>query len=189
MNSHAQRFSDLADRFGSVLDGASRRWEAPTPCPGWTVRDVVAHVVGAERGFLDGQGIDVGPPPDLADPVAGWREQAAAVVAALTDDVAQRPYDGFFGPTTVGATVVDFYAWDLAVHAWDVAVATGQGWDVDDEEAADLDRAAQAWGGALHAEGICAPARPVADDAPARERLLARLGRDPRWTPPGGTAG
>ena len=184
MNPDAQRFSDLADRFGATLDGAAGRWDAPTPCPGWTVRDVVGHVIGSERDFLSGQGIDVGSAPDLADPAAAWRQQARAVVEALTDEVAGTAYDGFFGPTTIGATVVEFYGWDLAVHGWDVAVAPGQEWGVDDDEAADLEHASQVWGDALWSEGICAPALPVAEDASPREKLLARLGRDPRWTPP-----
>lgn len=183
----AQRFADLADRFGATVDAASGRWEAPTPCPGWTVRDVVSHVISSERDFLAGQGVDVGAAPGLDDPAAAWSQHAAVVVAALTDALAGTPYDGYFGPTTVGATVVEFYGWDLAVHGWDVAVATGGSWGVGEEEAVALERASRAWGEALWSEGICAPPLAVADDAPASERLLARLGRDPGWTPPTGS--
>jgi len=36
--------------LGSELDAAE--WSAPTECPGWTVRDVVSHMIGTERSLL-----------------------------------------------------------------------------------------------------------------------------------------
>ena len=41
--------------------------------------------------------------------------------------MAAREYDGYFGRTTIAATVADFYGWDLVVHGSDVARATGSG--------------------------------------------------------------
>ena len=49
-------YADAADGFMNVarLAAADRAsWDHPTECPGWTVGDVVAHVVGLERD-LDG---------------------------------------------------------------------------------------------------------------------------------------
>ena len=64
---------------------------------------------------------------------------AEAVLAALSaDGVADRGFDGYFGPTTIGDTMANFYGWDLAVHAWDVARATGQDSPIDDAEAREL---------------------------------------------------
>lgn len=184
MTDTAQQFRDRADRFAAVLDAAAGQWDAPTPCEGWTVSDVVAHVVDTERDFLHRMDLDPGPAPDLADPAAGWRTHAVAVVAVLmSQGVADREYDGFFGPTTIGATMADFYGWDLVVHGSDVARATGQPWSISDEEAAALHATADGWGDSLHMEGICAPPVPVRDDACATDRLLARLGRDPGWRP------
>ena len=97
--------------------------------------------------------------------------------------MAAREYDGYFGRTTIAATVADFYGWDLVVHGSDVARATGQEWSVSDAEAADLHATADGWGAALHSEGVCAPAVEVGADASATDRLLARLGRDPGWRP------
>ena len=78
----------------------------------------------------------------------------------------------------------EFYGWDLVVHGWDVARATGQEWSISDEEARALGSDADGWGDALYSEGICAAPVPVADDASVQDRLLGRLGRDPRWAPP-----
>jgi uncharacterized protein (TIGR03086 family) len=99
------------------------------------------------------------------------------------DGVAEKEYDGYFGRTTIAATMADFYGWDLVVHGSDIARATGQEWSVTDEEAAALHRTADGWGDALYSDGVCAEAVPVPDDASASDRLLARLGRDPGWAP------
>lgn len=148
------------------------------------MRDVVAHVIDTQRDFLTRQDLDPGPGPDLTDPVGAWHRHRAGVAEVLAGEgVADRAYDGYFGPTTIGETMADFYGWDLVVHGGDVARATGQPWSVTDEEAAALHATADGWGEALHSEGICSPAVAVPDDASATERLLGRLGRDPRWRP------
>ena len=99
------------------------------------------------------------------------------------DGVAEREYDGYFGRTTIAATMADFYGWDLVIHGWDVARATGQPWTISDAEAESMHATADGWGDALYSDGICRPPVPVPDDAPATDRLVARLGRDPYWQP------
>lgn len=185
MNQTAQRFLERADRFAQILDGADGRWDAATPCDGWTVRDVVAHTIDTERAFFAQRGLDAGPDPDRADPAGAWRTHAAAVVEEVSrDGVAEEAYDGYFGPTTVADTLADFYGWDLVIHGWDVARATGQEWSIGEEEADRLQATADGWGSALHSEGVCAPEVAVGPDASSQDRLLARLGRDPQWSAP-----
>ena len=81
-------------------------WASPSPCEDWTAADVVGHVVGTQRDFLTTHGVDLGAAPDVAtDPAAAWRDHAKRVAEVLADDaVTTREFDGFFGPTTVGAT-------------------------------------------------------------------------------------
>jgi len=181
------RFDQRAADFGDILERAAARADAPTPCEGWTVQDVVAHVVATQRDFLAGQELDLPAAPDLGDDLAaGWRAHVAAVSDAVAaEGVAAREYDGFFGRTTIGQTLADFYGWDLVIHGSDVSRATGQSWTVTDEEAAALHATADGWGAALHMEGICAAAIDVPADASTTDRLLARLGRDPGWAPRG----
>jgi uncharacterized protein (TIGR03086 family) len=181
---HLSLFTQRADRFTEVVDAVVGSWDAPSPCEDWSARDVVGHVVESQRDFLRRQGLDAGPAPDLDDPAAAWRMQRDHVTGVLAaDGVAAREYDGYFGPTTIAATMADFYGWDLVVHGSDVARATGQGWSVTEEEAAALHATADEWGDALHSEGVCAEEVPVPEDASVTDRLLARLGRDPRWEP------
>lgn len=176
----ADSFTHIAD----AVDASGSGWDAASPCAGWTARDVVEHVLATERDFLERQGLDSGPVPDLADPAAAWRAQRDHLSGLLADaDVAGREYDGFFGPTTIAATIADFYGWDLVVHGSDIARATGQEWSVTEAEAASLHATADGWGDALHSEGICDAPVEVAEDASATDKLLARLGRDPGWRP------
>jgi uncharacterized protein (TIGR03083 family) len=45
-------WSDIAD----LCDGLTRvQWDTPTDCPGWTVRDNVAHMIGTERMLMGEQ--------------------------------------------------------------------------------------------------------------------------------------
>lgn len=183
----ADDFTARADAFAAILDGVGDQWDAPTPCEDWAVRDVVAHAIETERDFLERQDLSPGPAPDLSGPsdlAAAWREHATAVAEVLgRDGVAEREYDGYFGRTTIAATMAEFYGWDLVVHGSDIARATGQPWEVSEQEADVLHAAADGWGDALYSEGVCTAAVDVPDDASASDRLLARLGRDPRWAP------
>ena len=171
-------FQQRADRFTRVVEAVTGDWDVPSPCEGWSARDVVGHVVDTQRAFLEqhglhGQDLDAGPEPERAHLTSVLADSAVAATA----------YDGYFGPTTVAATVADFYGWDLVVHGSDVARATGQEWSVTEEEAAALHATADGWGDALHSDGVCGAPVEVGSDASATDRLLARLGRDPRWEP------
>lgn len=182
MTETAQTYAERADEFVAILDRADQHWDAPTPCEGWTVRDVVVHVIDTQREFLERHDLGAGPRPDLDDPVGAWRTHSAHVADVLgSDGVAGREFDGYFGRTTIGATMTDFYGWDLVIHGSDIARATGQPWSVTDAVADSMHATADGWGDALYSEGVCAGAVPVPADASATDRLLARLGRDPGW--------
>lgn len=59
--------------LAAACDGViPERWELPTDCPGWTVRDQVSHLIGVERMLLGES-----PPPPLADPPAHVRNPFA----------------------------------------------------------------------------------------------------------------
>ena len=156
-----------------------RAWDAPSPCEGWAARDVVRHLVETQRDLFATHVVDVGEPPDVdADPAQAWRAHAARVREALADPaVAAIAYDGFFGPTTLGATLEQFYVWDMVVHRWDVARATGLHAGLTDGELERLERGADSFGDALYMDGICKGGVTAPADAPREVVVLARLGR------------
>ncbi|MGY1823187.1 TIGR03086 family metal-binding protein [Geodermatophilus sp. SYSU D00079] len=180
MTSTADRYESAAQPLLDVLDAVpAEAWTNPSPCEGWTARDVVGHLVDTQREFLTARGLDLGPAPDVAvDPAAAFRDHAKRVLALIAaDDVVSAPFDGFFGPTTVGATFEQFYVWDMVVHRWDVARAAGIDAGLTDAELDRIESGAEGFGEALHMEGICAPAVPTGPDADRLTRVLALLGR------------
>jgi uncharacterized protein (TIGR03086 family) len=169
--------AERAERFTAVVDALpAAAWSAPSPCAGWTAADVLAHVVDTQRDFLTGHGVVLKARP-AGEPPAAWAAHRAAV-DAVDQAVLDREYDGFFGPTTVGATLVDVYGFDLLVHRWDIAATDGRHAPFTDAELDDLERAIAGFGDALYAEGICGPPVAVPPGADRTVRVLGLLGRD-----------
>lgn len=172
-------YRHLAADFGAVLDAVpTDRWTAPSPCDDWTARDVVAHVIDTQRDFLSRHDVDLGDRPDLTDPAAAWRTHSGHIMTALADPaIGDKTFDGHFGPTTVGETLLRFYGFDLIAHRWDVATAAGQTVTFTDHELDTMETAAAGFGPALYADGVCKAAVEVPADADRQTRLLATLGR------------
>lgn len=167
-----------ADTFSSLVESVPpERWDASSPCEGWSAADVVQHVVGTQRDFLGGRGAACGAAPE-GTPAEQWLEHCALVRRVLSDEAfATAPYDGYFGPTTVADTMRDFYGWDMVVHRWDLGRAVGQEVAWSDAECAFVGDELEGFGDQLYGEGICKPAVEAPADADAQARVLALLGR------------
>jgi uncharacterized protein (TIGR03086 family) len=154
-------------------------WSSPSPCAGWSAGDVVRHMIDTQRELLTGHGIDLGEAPDVdSDPASAWQEHAKRIADVLADDaVAATAYDGYYGPTTLGRTLEQFYIWDMLVHRWDVARAVGIDAAFSDAELDRIEQGADSFGNALYMEGVCTPGVEAPPDADRAVRLLARLGR------------
>ncbi|RBY88970.1 TIGR03086 family protein [Blastococcus sp. TBT05-19] len=180
MTRTATQFAAADRPLTEILDAVPRAgWSRPSPCEVWSAADVVGHLISTQRDFLTTHGVDLGEAPDVAaDPAAAWREHARRVAAALADDAAPaRQFDGFFGPTTVGAAFEQFYVWDMVVHRWDVARAVGADAGLTADELDRIEAGADSFGEALYMDGICRPAPDVPEGAGREVRALARLGR------------
>jgi len=128
--------SETADRYRRIATGFTSRlaevtaeqWTSPTPCSDWAVRDLVAHVIGIQRGViarLDGtESVAVETEGDLPEQ---WREASRALGDALDDKArASRVVGGMFGEQSFESLVGRMVCADLLVHSWDLARATGQ---------------------------------------------------------------
>ena len=180
MTSTADRYEAANRPLVAVLDAVpADAWAAPSPCAGWTARDVLTHMTETQREFLTGRGVELGPAPDLAaDPAAGWRAHAEQVSRVLADEgVVSAGYDGHFGPTTVGATLEQFYVWDMVVHRWDIARTAGIDPQLTSDELDRMESGADSFGPALYMDGVCGQPVEVPEDAPREVRVLARMGR------------
>lgn len=168
-----------ADPFSAVAAGTTD-WEAATPCTEWTARDVVEHVVMTQRDFLAQQGLlpQGSAGPDTADPLRLWTDHDRLVSGLLSDPaVAGREFGGYFGPSTIGATIVGFYGVDLLTHRWDLAVSQGLDPQLTGEDLDAINAAMDSFGEQAYAPGLFARPVEVPDGADRRAVILARTGR------------
>jgi uncharacterized protein (TIGR03086 family) len=188
------------EKLASALTGTGHlvaaigpdEWGLPTPCTGWSVHDVVNHLVGGNLLFVRLLGGEPLPPREelvaasrtdrLADDAAGaYRASAAALVDAFrADGVLERPVTVPAG-TFPGIAALQLRIVEALVHGWDVARATGRPLEFPDplvEDALGFTRATlPRLPPRPEGQGPFGAARPAADDAPALDRLAALLGR------------
>jgi uncharacterized protein (TIGR03086 family) len=155
----------------------------PTPCAGWDLEALLAHMTGQNVGFATAV-IDA--EPGLVDfaplPHGGWPASAEALTAALAaarEDRAVLLAEIHPNRRFPLRAVVGMHLLDTVVHTWDVATALGDAERPDDElVAAVLEQARLVPAGpARTAPGAAfAPALPAADLDPWAE-ALALLGR------------
>ncbi|WP_371477450.1 TIGR03086 family metal-binding protein [Kitasatospora sp. NBC_00315] len=177
-------------RQASAVIGEVRPDQAglPTPCRSWDVTDLISHLLDdikqftlrAAGGIPDRntaaervtdhwqRAFDAG----AEDLLAAWRRAGDLTGVLDVPGMGELP----------ARFPVDQQAAEFAVHAWDLATATGRSTDLDEQ----VGRAALAWAqGALrpqfrgeesegHAFG---PELPIAPDAPTYDRLAAFFGR------------
>jgi uncharacterized protein (TIGR03086 family) len=163
-----------------------------TPCPGYDVAGLIDHLVeAAYRAAALGRGQT--PPAgdhsahvDLAEAPARLRRAAAEAALAWADDSRlSSTVTMHWGEEYSGATLVNMYLAELAAHAWDLALATGQLHKLDPSLAVPALDGARAMirpeyrdmvstGSPFGAE---VPPPPDADDW---DRLAGFMGRDPR---------
>ena len=156
-----------------------------TPCAGWDVRALLNHTLGeaqmmtdvnnglvssADHGDIVGDGTGLSGAWDAIGQrnVTSWR------TSGLDGD---RAY--FYGtfPATAGIVI---NIGEVIVHAWDLARAIGQPFEIDAELAAPvygLYRAIPLDG--MRSNGLLGPEIAVPDDASISDRLLGLLGRTP----------
>jgi uncharacterized protein (TIGR03086 family) len=161
------------DQLAGLLDDVPRgALSNRTPCEQWTVQDLVDHIVAAPEKFgrmVRGESIDWSIPTPSAgpDPAAAFRSHAQDLLDAWRDHAAPS-----------GPTALDWQCAELAVHAWDLAEATGRSTRELDPEVAERglafmhanlteDNRGQAFG----------PEQPAPEDADAYQRIAAFAGR------------
>jgi uncharacterized protein (TIGR03086 family) len=171
-----------------------------TPCVGWNLADLLAHMTVQHRGFAAaarGHGDDEAVwqtdtvAAVAADPAGAYAEAVAEVLDAFA---AVDVLDGEFalpefGPGAMfpAAMAIGFHYVDYVVHGWDVARTLGRPYELPvDVVAAAVPLALVVPEGDFRAidNAPFGPAIPSTDPADDLDRLLAYLGRSPQWQPP-----
>jgi uncharacterized protein (TIGR03086 family) len=165
----------------------------PTPCVGTPVAGMLDHLVGLTTAFRMGarkEPVTGAPRADADQLPDDWRERLPRQLTELAD--AWREPGAWEGMTTVAGAELSAMvmgvvaANEVLVHGWDLAVATGQDYLPDPEVVAaclhQVTMLAQPGMEELR-NGQFGPIVPVADDAPAFDRVLGLTGRSPSWRP------
>jgi len=181
--------SDISDRFHRLSDAFERTvagvppdgWDRQSPCADWNARDVVRHIVDVHGMMLRPLDRTLSPAASVDDdPLAAYRAARRDVAEVVDDPELQRfEYDGYFGRTTIGATIDRFLGLDLTVHRWDLARATGQEAAMDPADIARIRADVTELGASARQGNVFGPPIELGDDASAQDRLLGFLGRDP----------
>lgn len=182
MTEISDRYRRLAADFTVRVEAVpADRWDNASPCPEWTARDVLRHVVDHHRNMPAYVDLSVKLEESVDDdPVGAWTEARQAMQDILDDpERAELEYDGYFGRTSLQQTVDRFLGFDLLVHGWDIARATGQDETLPADEVHRVYAEALSLGDSLRLGGVCGPEVSVPDEAPEQDRLLGFLGRTP----------
>ncbi len=168
----------------------------PTPCPKYTLGDLLQHVRGLVEAFTVAgrkeQPAGGSKPPPQGDASllpADWRGEITDWLGRLVDAWADPSawegtawIAGFEAPASaVGVTAAN----ELVVHGWDVARASGQEILLDDAALSpSLEFVTMMSGpGSEEARGDAfGPALPIPDGASALDEVVAGNGRDPAWS-------
>jgi uncharacterized protein (TIGR03086 family) len=127
-----EQFQQATDSFGKLVAGVRPdQLTNQTPCPEWTVQDLVGHVIkynlmfsrlitGAEPPAVDASG----------DPVEACSASAAALhEAASAEGALEQTFNTPMGART-GAVLMTIRVVEVSVHGWDLAKATNQSFEL-----------------------------------------------------------
>jgi uncharacterized protein (TIGR03086 family) len=186
-------FARALDQAGSLVDAVTvEDLVRSTACTDFDVRRLLGHLVAVERRVAH---IAHGGSPfevtsfvtDIPDDgwAQAWKESRVALDSVLAeDDVLERTFLHPAGEFP-GWQAIFAYVSEVAVHGWDLAMAIGRRADLDDTVAAPCLEPVQQFlpaeprGGGIPFGAVV----DVAPDAPAYDRLVAWMGRDPHWSP------
>jgi uncharacterized protein (TIGR03086 family) len=143
----------------------------PTPCPQWSVQDLVDHIVAAPSRFARmarGEEVDWSATPSSGpEPAAQFRSHAEDLLGAVGD-----------GGAPGGPIPVDWQCAELAVHTWDLATALGRSTGDLDAEVAERGLAFMRASLTDDNRGPAfGPEQPAPEGADAYQRIAAFAGR------------
>lgn len=168
-----------------LRDTPADRWDEATPCPGWTVRQVVHHLVFGTDRFMGRFGVtptssvpaDDAPPDQLLD---AYEQATTELVGVFREpgrlhQVIELP----IGPVS-GQAALDLRVVETITHGWDIAQAWGTSIAFDPDA---VQRAIAFSGPAIaripEGRSPFGTPQPAAEGGDAQDRLAALLGRQP----------
>jgi uncharacterized protein (TIGR03086 family) len=174
MSGPAMVWHQAAENFDRHWHEIGDRWDAPTTCTDWTVRDLVDHAVTWQGNVATMLGGTV-------EQGADWPAVKSAMESALADEsnldgvVEGGPFNGMQRHQALGMVIGD-----LLIHGWDLARSIG----ADETLPADAVQATlmglqRLPDTMLRSPGMFGAAQDAPDDADDQTKLLLFTGRQP----------
>jgi uncharacterized protein (TIGR03086 family) len=187
-DSLANRHRQVCQTFGDEVRVVNDHWRAPSPCSDWDARGVLEHVIGFHDVLLL-RPLGAKPQRPKDDPVGRWTTTFTAL-----DQLFDRPglFDGMVDVPAVGnnppnqidaGRIISSLSLDVLIHTWDLGRAAGHEVILDPDLCRMFLHGLPTDESMLFRTGMYASPRPVSHGSGAQAKLLARLGRDPNWTP------
>ena len=162
-------------------------WSNPSPCEEWTAHDVLGHVIGGLRMYVEPHVREIAPPKldvwqspaSIAgdDPVGAWSAVRDDVLEAVDSrGVINRVVETFRGHETIDS-LLGFAVVDILVHSWDLARAAGVDDQLDPILVEHASREIEPMLPFARERGFYAPPVATADGSDRTEQFLAMLGR------------
>jgi uncharacterized protein (TIGR03086 family) len=192
MNQHAEMTAAAEAASRVVGNVRPEQFGEPTPDTEWDVRALLNHLILWTSHSLERRAHGESVAPELmekdfaADPdfAAAYQAQLDRALAAWADPAVWDRELKVMGSATPASDVAGLIVAELVLHGWDLAVATGQPYEVTDAAASAALAAVEANAELFRQyKGFAEPVS-VPDGAPVLTRTLAISGRDPHWTPP-----
>jgi uncharacterized protein (TIGR03086 family) len=193
MNEARSPMTDITELHAQALEATGRivrgiaagRWHASTPCPGWDVRTLVNHLVSgnlwaaelAAGGTIEGVGSRLGGDLLGAEPARSYDASAKVAAEAFRRPGAlDAPCAVSYGPVP-GSVYAGHRFFDVFIHGWDLATATGQDARLDAGLMKACREVIEPQIEAFRGAGALADPLPARPGASAQARFLAMLGR------------
>lgn len=184
MSQNLRNYTKALYGFDAVVQRVpADRWDAPSPCEGWSARDVLVHQVGVIDAVAQMARTGAVAWPDSAgpgdDPVGLWNACRDRFFDSVDrPDTINRVGSYWFGESPFDE-VLAFAQWDPLVHAWDVAQAVGIEPCCSEEVAVASLATIASMAETLRGMGLMGAAVEVNPDADAMTTFLGLTGRDP----------
>ena len=188
LNELIEMYSRAVGRTHQVVANIRKdQLEESTPCTEWNVGQVLDHLIGGcitmtagARGEKSGA---IGDPGHLGeDHVESFRTASQASIDAFREPGALEKDVTFPWGDTPAPVALHLALADMVIHGWDLATATGQDYQPDDdvgEEIYGFISSMMEPGGEMPRGGAFGPPVEIAQDAPATHKMLAYVGRQP----------
>jgi uncharacterized protein (TIGR03086 family) len=182
-----------AERFTEIVRNVKPDQLAnPTPCAEYDVRGLLNHVLFWGPSLVGAARKEQVPPPAAAesdvdlvgeDWAADLVTHAERIGAAWGEPAASTGMTHMGGPTELPAELVaGMVAGELVVHGWDLARATGQRPEWDEDVLRYVYDGAVGYAEQGREMGVFGPEVPAPDTASTLDKLVGVSGRDPAWT-------